>query len=196
MFCTSCGKKLSDNARFCPCCGSKVEETVTYRVTVQQQTAQIGLKRYGYNSGQFGFVIFQIFLCSILIITMILLLCFVGSWHLPSETRTGLTVSFWMLLVLNTVTLIIKIVNANTINKTCLYISDEGISGVGGTPTYFSNENVNIRYQDITMVTAKSGLVIVSTMMRDYKFLVENNDIAAGEILSHVERLKRKDNRK
>lgn len=185
MFCEKCGKKLPDNSKFCPRCGEKINPSPIFG------NKPLMLKKYGYNSGTFGFTVFQIFLFLILIVADIFILCFSNSWFIPSDKRTLLIIIFGFALIVNIVLIITKIANASAIHKTFLCITEEGINGVGGTPSYISNENVRIRYQDITMVNAKSGLVIVSTMERSYKFLVENNDIATGEILYHLERIQK-----
>lgn len=187
MFCEKCGKRLTENAKFCSRCGAKVNQPP------KSNSKPLHLKRYSYNSGTFGFAIFQLVLCLILIIADIVILCFAGSWHIPSDRRTMLIVIFWFALIVNLILLILKIANLSAISKTFLCVTEKGIIGVGGTPSYFSNENVKLRYRDITMVTAKTGMVVVSTVMKNYKFLVENNDIATGEILYYLEKYKKKE---
>ena len=79
------------------------------------------------------------------------------------------------------------LVLGKSLKNTYLFVTNSGIQGVGGSPSYLGNVNVNVSYRDITMVTNKSGLLIVNTHSGNYKFLLENNQDAANDILSRMQ---------
>ena len=82
MYCSNCGKKIADDAKYCPECGQQV-----VKVTVVRQTKEAII--YSPYNGTFS--VFKVLGFIILIIAIIVLVIFAGI--IPVKELLGITIS-------------------------------------------------------------------------------------------------------
>ena len=190
MYCVKWKKMISNNCKFCPSCGTKTDFFQNNQVNkvYHFEYSQLSEKKYNYRSGVFGFTVFQFLLCIIMLFISVFCIITMNSWSfITSRTSDIIRILCFLAIVYFATLVILKLLKLIAVKNTYLFVTNSGIQGVGGSPSYLGNVNVNVSYRDITMVTNKSGLLIVNTHSGNYKFLLENNQDAANDILSRMQ---------
>lgn len=206
MYCMHCGKQIPDNAKFCPCCGGKVENTVFYnniysanpinRVIPNDKIQQNREIKFSSSSGRVAGGIFLIFLCIAMVVFLIFALLNIESWKSEvwkksdKEALDTLRIVIIFFLLYFFIQSILIMIKSSAIGKTELFLTKDGICGIAGTPNYFGNINFNCKYQDVLTVTTKGTALIITTLYGNYKLLLNERDQAMNMLYQRVERAK------
>ena len=192
MFCSHCGVQIQNNARFCPHCGGKTEEDINNCINSDQKSDLI----FKCSRSTQSALVFQLLLGAFFIIG-----CIVGIVLMQSfvkEPNRGDSDSHkWIWVVfLNEFIAIELLVMINrgaklaVVTATYLCISEDGIIGVGGTPSYLGKLSFNYKYKHIRKVTTVGEAINIVTIGGDYKLLLEDPGRAIRELNKRLEKTK------
>ena len=204
MYCMNCGHQVPDKAKYCPKCGetlqhipdnsdNTVQELNNQNIKPPPVFSSYKIKEFSrsYNHKSVGFIGFQIFLLIILISFGVILML---NKDLDSILRTYaffygksseldiIKLFIWLLIIIDGITLIIKIVKISVICKTHVVVNETGVYGSGGKESLLSKSDFNLNYSDITHVSTQSGNLIIHTKSGNYCCRIENETDAMSVI--------------